>query len=346
MNAICSRLTRNWKDTQAIGQIVTHGLINRVERGWEEISDLWLPNLGQENPVQLARPVVLVPGWSTQTQIFAPLLNKLEDGNRKPLYVQEGDFFTDPACRNPAQPDAETKVYMVVLKDNRCTPEQAAREFAQAMERLPGSGKVDVLGYSMGGLAARDYLDDGGQRLGKLLMLGTPHHGTPLTGASAHILRREIGWAVALAGLKMTDLAGLQGLAPESAYLKDLNSRVADQLQNLEAAETVAATTMLTLSEQGLPCFHGDGLVPRNSLQLPGVPLRSLEGDPAALHEHQPYSVSAFREMCRFFQWSAGPPFKLAGEPAPLERRPLETERNSAGAASLKVASEESNRAF
>lgn len=58
---------------------------------------------------------------------------------------------------------------------------------------------------------------------------------------------------MALAGLRMTDLAGLQGLAPESPYL---NSRVADQLHNLEAAETVGATGMLTLAERGLPGFH------------------------------------------------------------------------------------------
>ena len=70
---------------------------------------------------------------------------------------------------------------------------------AAAVERLQaGSGarRVILVGHSMGGLAAREYLRvHGGRRVERLITLATPHHGTVFArlgqGANARQMRRD-----------------------------------------------------------------------------------------------------------------------------------------------------------
>jgi pimeloyl-ACP methyl ester carboxylesterase len=280
-------------------------VINTLEKQWERLSDPWYPDLDQQPAARVERPVILVPGWSTETEVFSPLLSKLEERNPAAVYVKNGQFFSDPGCRESTSPTKETKVYMLVFQDNRATPDRFLAEFQLALSSLPRSGPIDVLGYSLGGSVARDYLDRGGDKVGKLLMLGTPANGTPLVEASVHILRRDIKWASSLAGLKGTDLDALEALAPSSAYFRKLNSGLEEQLSRTEATELAGVGNMWTLSSRGLPRLHGDGLVPLDSLKLPGVPMNRLDGEPAALHEHQPYSVGAYQTMTRFFGWES-----------------------------------------
>lgn len=79
-----------------------------------------------------------------------------------------------------------------------------AREI-QEIKRLEGASKIDIIGHSMGGLVARAYIEradfqecskallwssysyDGDVR--KLIMLGTPNHGSPLTEIEDLLLR-------------------------------------------------------------------------------------------------------------------------------------------------------------
>lgn len=299
-------MNRWWQDTSSISQLASHFVINSVQRQWEKLSQAWQPALRDQNPARLDRPVLLVPGWSTETEIFAPLISKLEERNQDAVYVRAGQFFSDSECLTPTVPSEKTRVFMMVYKDNRSEPGDFVAEFGKAMQSLPGKDKVDILGYSVGGIAARGYLDTGGQRVGKLLMLGTPNKGAALVGASAHILRRDIQWAYQLAGLQLSDLPALEDIAPESDYLQDLNARWDQQMAQAEAVELAGAVNMPTLSERGLPWFHGDGLVSGDSLALPGISIKRLDGEPAALHEHQPYSVGAYRAMVEFFGWNPG----------------------------------------
>jgi pimeloyl-ACP methyl ester carboxylesterase len=79
----------------------------------------------------------------------------------------------------------------------------------ESMATQTGVDKVDVVAHSMGGLVALDYLKrlGGGKRIRRLVLLGTPIHGT---------------WSAAL-GLLTTPLgrAGLQ-LLPGSTFLREL----------------------------------------------------------------------------------------------------------------------------
>ena len=89
---------------------------------------------------------------------------------------------------------------------------ESAGYIARKIESLAtqtGVAKVDVVAHSMGGLVALDYLKrlGGGRRVRRLVLLGTPIHGT---------------WSAAL-GLLTTPLgrAGFQ-LLPGSAFLREL----------------------------------------------------------------------------------------------------------------------------
>ena len=76
-----------------------------------------------------------------------------------------------------------------------------------AVERLcaeTGSAQVIVLAHSMGGLVARAYLRrHGGDRIARVITLGTPHHGTTLAGfgpgSNAAQMRRDSPWLASLA---------------------------------------------------------------------------------------------------------------------------------------------------
>ncbi len=129
---------------------------------------------------------------------------------------------------------------------------QSGDEFARALKDLRSRGvqTVDLVCHSMGGLIARDVLtrpdfDDtansvggGGRdypRIDRFIMMGTPNKGTPLARLRAFAEAREqfMRWVEsdskdprALLGF-LKDGAGEAGddLLPDSAYLKDLNSR-------------------------------------------------------------------------------------------------------------------------
>jgi pimeloyl-ACP methyl ester carboxylesterase len=70
-----------------------------------------------------------------------------------------------------------------------------------------------IICHSMGGLVARAYVSAGGD-LKKLVTLGTPHHGSPLT-MFTHILC----WA---------NQPGVQDMVPKSDFLKKLNNNPTD----------------------------------------------------------------------------------------------------------------------
>ena len=84
--------------------------------------------------------------------------------------------------------------------------EELARQLAEFVDQKIGGRKFDLIGFSMGGLIARHYL----QRLGgialaaRFITMATPHHGT-------HMAR-------------VRDLPGLVQMRPGSEYLRDLAS--------------------------------------------------------------------------------------------------------------------------
>ncbi|HEV7864681.1 MAG TPA: alpha/beta fold hydrolase, partial [Acidimicrobiia bacterium] len=124
-------------------------------------------------------PVVLIPGWHGEAASFDRMIPALEAAGLTVL-----DF-------DPTRPGPQALSYAPTA-DGQHIPALAggvveeAIEAALARDGYPPGAPVDVVGYSMGGLIARwlvehpggDVGPDWAGRVGTLVMLGTPSHGT------------------------------------------------------------------------------------------------------------------------------------------------------------------------
>lgn len=74
--------------------------------------------------------------------------------------------------------------YKARFEDGRCgSSVDHARELSQIVEQVKQetqSEKVNLVGFSKGGLDARVYLQDGNENVANLIMIGTPNNGAPL----------------------------------------------------------------------------------------------------------------------------------------------------------------------
>ena len=119
-------------------------------------------------------------------------------------------------------------VFVIDLKpsDGTVSLTELARQLATYIDNiLPVTGKIDLVGYSMGGLVCRDYVQriDGGARVDRLITISTPHHGTSL----AYLSRRP----------------GCREMRPTSAFLHLLNGTI----QSLERVQFTSIWTPLNL---------------------------------------------------------------------------------------------------
>lgn len=266
------------------------------------------PPLAPKPPVTLERPFVVVPGWTTRRDQLNPLCAKLTEGGRNGgqiVYVREGKFFEDLDCKSRLEelPQGQ-KVFQVVFSDTRLAPDLSAGELDQNLEavrRFTGTAKVDVTGYSMGGLATRVYLDRGGEGVGKVMMLGTPNRGATFANLARDVVRRDIRWAMAMAGLSVADLPALDWLSVDNPQLEELNRNWSRQEAGTEAVLTVGAAGLPTPSRGWLPVTGGDGLVEREGVAPPGGEVRILEGEHH--HSHLPGDPDAYDAMVEFFGW-------------------------------------------
>ena len=131
-------------------------------------------------------PVLVVPGYNGTAASVGTLAARLRAAGREVVAVE--------------LPDRGTRD----LRD-------AATALGRAVDRT-GAARVDLVGYSAGGLAIRLWLAEpvGALRARRVVLLGTPNHGTELAGAAAALDP----------GLCATSVCQL---APGSALLARLN---------------------------------------------------------------------------------------------------------------------------
>ncbi|MGF1523130.1 MAG: esterase/lipase family protein [Leptolyngbyaceae cyanobacterium] len=129
--------------------------------------------------------------------------------------------------------------------------------------RMSHAAKIDLLGFSMGGIVSRYYIQrlGGLQRVQRFLTLSSPHNGT---------LTAYVRWN-----------SGVRHMRPDSPFLKDLNQSV----HQLEQVDFTSLWTPYDLM-----------IVPANSSQLPVGRTRTL---PVLLHPFMltdPRSLAAVAE--------------------------------------------------
>jgi len=168
-------------------------------------------------PNPMHPPILLVPGWSDRaTELEEFRLRLVEAGWSADRILPLG--FRDPVGSNL----------------------EHAVEVATAVERLrmeTGSDRVDIVAFSMGGLAVRHFLLFGGgsRSARKVAFLGTPHRGTVVA---------VFAWG-----------AGGREMIPGSPFLERLNAD-----RPLEGVEIMSFHTPLDTR-----------VVPNTSALLPGV---------------------------------------------------------------------------
>jgi triacylglycerol lipase len=136
-------------------------------------------------------PVVLVPGYGGSTAPLGPLAAALTNAGRD-------------------------VTIMALVGDGRGDLAEQAEELDETVaSALDASAarSVDVVGYSAGGLIARLWVADfgGGSLVRRVVMLGTPNHGTDLAGIAGDFASN--GCPVAC-----------QQMVPESDFLRGLNA--------------------------------------------------------------------------------------------------------------------------
>jgi pimeloyl-ACP methyl ester carboxylesterase len=163
-------------------------------------------------------PVLLVPGWLDTDRDMAALRISLIRAGWAPESVRAVSF-DDPAGSNR---DHAEELHTV----------------ARALLRETGLDSLDVVAYSMGGLATRWYLlRDDAVAVRRLAFLATPHRGT---------LAAHLAWG-----------DGREEMMPESPFLDTLNAR----------ALVPAGVEVMTVRTS-----FDTHVIPGESATLPGVP--------------------------------------------------------------------------
>ena len=288
---------------------------------------------------KLERPIVLVPGFQTPKNRFEHIVDKLTaDGlnGGAAYYVKDGEFYTDIDCTRqtePSHPPAapqgdpvgrDAKVFVAVFHSTQDVPTETAPQLdatLKTIRQFTGATKVDAVGYSMGGLATRAYLDHGGEDVGRFSMVGTPNQGSALSQLSMWLLDlkaegRGVDWLVSRKPLSEADRPALQWLRPvdspnPNSALLDLNSRVDAQNRQAEQVLSMGSKARYT-SDPHVKPVHGDGTVPASSLELPNTEVMTLSGKVFGNHGLLLSNPEVYQGLAGFFHWT---PVEAGGKP-------------------------------
>ena len=279
---------------------------------------VWLQGgLEGEKSVVLQRPFLAVVGFQGQMSHTRHLVQHLAQNSSNgsgPYYLQGTQVFRDENLTQPLPADwtdARARVFQLVPLTHEQSPEVTAQQLKQAVEsvaRVTGQPKVDVAAHSMGGLGARIYEAQGGQGVGKLMMVATPNQGIRAATMANWARKSGIAFAMALGGLGPDAgpaLDWLQASADGNPRLDELNARWGQDKQRLEKVMVLGATGRTTAQASPEEWGPGDGLVDCNSLPLQDTPLKLLPGNWSQGHISLMNDRQTFREMTDFFEWKA-----------------------------------------
>ena len=278
------------------------------------------PPLAEQSPLRvladahLKRPIMLVPGWDMAHDRFLTLTEKLSEHGPATVYVNNGEFYSDRDCETKLtaeQVSKDSKVFVSVFDSIGESPKTTVPQLEKNMEALKaltGAEHPDMMGYSQGGLAARTYLDKTGERIGKLLMLGTPNLGAGLADASKFMYNAQdkgyaVDWLMSRNNIDDDDEGAMRLMASDSPQLADLNSRWDQQMSQTEGYLVVGAANDRTVHWGPKLFAPGDGLVEAKNLAPKGAEVHLIKPGPWDDHANLPYSASAYLEMHQHFDW-------------------------------------------
>ena len=281
------------------------------------VGEAWQNRHGLEDAPKftLDRPVVFVPGFTTPIDPYLPLVAHLTaDGANggQPYFVRDGQLYTDPTCTQTVDKnsDPNARVFVVMPHTRYDTPPQFVAQLkpdVATINKFSNSSATDMVGYSMGGISSRLYLDQGGTGVGKLLMVGTPNQGSRVASLAHWAVKNDIGWAMAIAGhapAALPALEWLRGVSEGNHQLSQLNSHWSNQRSRIEDAAVIGAQGLPTPGYSRFGWRSGDTAVAVSDLALPGLSPRLVSGGLTKSHETLMADPDVFREMSNFLGWN------------------------------------------
>ena len=129
----------------------------------------------------LQRPVLMVHGLAQRADTFATMKLFLCSEPANPFggvfdTAHEGQFVQEVSSKTP-----DAKVFAIDISDNLAAPRVVANEIRRAIDAITaatGAPSVDLITHSMGALVAREAIRQGETRVGNLVMISPPNHGT------------------------------------------------------------------------------------------------------------------------------------------------------------------------
>jgi pimeloyl-ACP methyl ester carboxylesterase len=227
-------------------------------------------------PPALPRPVIFLHGFGGKGERWDHVMEWLSSGeepvNKSGGVIQAGHFDgLDP----------EANLFSLTLSRGYNPIEKNKDELKEAVEAVlakTGAKEVDLVVHSLGGLNSRHYLQDADERVNKLVMHGTPNHGSALANLEM-FFRENFGFPVfprsddpdlrkVLGQLSVDKLDGDK--QPKNPFLRELNNDWENQRAAADVLLIAGAGYPTATGGPGLTIF-GDGVVTRSSSKLDGV---------------------------------------------------------------------------
>jgi hypothetical protein len=302
-------------DAIAVAQFVGSGVLYKdaAEAAAKQQSEK--PPFSDAPNVKLEDPFLILPGWTTLPEKFdnmlAHLLKNPDNGSRA-VYIKEGQAYSDQDCTEQTSINESDKIFMCVYDDVLSPPDKTAPQIATAVEMIKGQHgeKIDVLGYSMGGVAVRKMLDDDLQTVDQIAFLGASHKGARFATLANYVIHRDINFAMNLAGISPAHLPSMQWMLPvdpnnpdSSPNLSSLNQNLEHQMENCSEMYNIGSDGFATITKGWGHAPGGDGLVDFEATQLDGVPGAVLHGRGLKQHGNLPSDTDAFNELVNYFDW-------------------------------------------
>ena len=227
-------------------------------------------------PPTLERPVLLIHGYNGAPENWKNMRTWLtRDGANS-----DGGVID----LNTVSVDPKAKVFAIKFSRPYNSTKTNATELRKAIDKIAaatGNKKIDLVGHSMGGLDARYYLEDGGDKVNKLVMIATPNRGSVL--GDVELMFREMGVPI----MPTVDDAEVRQCfrdlcedrmvdgKPNNPTVHELNKNWEHQKSRGDVL-LIAGNGTPTLQSSTIITVRGDGVVPQKSVKMEKVPLKNI----------------------------------------------------------------------
>jgi hypothetical protein len=207
----------------------------------------------------------LVPGLNAQPESMKPVADHLTSGGQnqfggtldanrlRELTPEKLSQMSDAQLRQHLGLNEQGNIFSMRFSGTNNTLEQNAAELARASDitsRLTNDPAIDIVAHSKGGLDARQYLGNPGEKVDNLITLGSPHAGSGIA-----TVNNSLPWSPS----QLWGVDGTGGAAELSSF------HPAHQALTADTARQNAAAKIHTIGSTG------DWVTGSQNSQLPGA---------------------------------------------------------------------------